>query len=271
MWPTGPYNSNDTSDLTWVSALSPSSKTYMMGISPWFFTDLPGYGKAWVWRGDDMWHLRWLETLAVQPDFVEIVTWNDYGESHYIGPIVDAGIPQMENANATWYVEGMPHDSWRDLLPYYIGMYKGEPIQDQDLLQYWYRLTPVDAGPDGNVTGDNCPSVYNTGAYQTCYPVDQMLSDSIFVTALLESAANVTVTVGNNTGTVFAGVSGINHWSVPFGGLTGEPTFQIVRGGEVVVSGTGVAIEAKPKDGAQSNFNAWVGSASSSNKPYADA
>lgn len=32
---------------------------YMMGVSPWFFTNLPGYDKNWLWRGDSLWYDRW--------------------------------------------------------------------------------------------------------------------------------------------------------------------------------------------------------------------
>ena len=32
-------------------------------------------------------YLRWLEILANPPQYLELVTWNDYGESHYIGPL----------------------------------------------------------------------------------------------------------------------------------------------------------------------------------------
>ncbi|KAH1638336.1 hypothetical protein KXX39_005662 [Aspergillus fumigatus] len=49
--------------------------------------NLPGYGKNWLWRGDDLWHDRWQEVLSVRPEFVEIISWNDYSESHYIGPL----------------------------------------------------------------------------------------------------------------------------------------------------------------------------------------
>lgn len=83
MWPVGATDSTDTTDKQWQAAIG-SSKTFMMGVSPWFYTDLPGYNKAWVWRGDDMWHSRWQQVLDVNPPLVEIVTWNDYGESHYM-------------------------------------------------------------------------------------------------------------------------------------------------------------------------------------------
>lgn len=120
MWPVGATDITDSDDMAWKSAVG--DKAFMMGVSPWFFTDLPGYGKAWVWRGDDMWHSRWEQVLEVKPSFVEIVTWNDYGESHYIGPIWQDGIPHDSGAkeDATWYVDGMPHDAWREVLPYYI-------------------------------------------------------------------------------------------------------------------------------------------------------
>ncbi len=40
-----------------------------------------------MFPGDLLWHRRWEDILTLKPDFIEIVTWNDYGESHYIGPL----------------------------------------------------------------------------------------------------------------------------------------------------------------------------------------
>ena len=73
MWPVGANNETDSSDLAWQSAIG--SKTYMMGVSPWFFhSATPTAGNPdWVWRGDDLWHDRWQETLSVKPEFVEYV------------------------------------------------------------------------------------------------------------------------------------------------------------------------------------------------------
>lgn len=56
---------------------------YMMPVSPWFYTNLPEWHKNWLWRGDDLWYDRWEEVLFWQPNLVEIISWNDYGESHY--------------------------------------------------------------------------------------------------------------------------------------------------------------------------------------------
>jgi glucan endo-1,3-alpha-glucosidase len=255
MWPSGPFDITDASDMAWKSALG--GKHYMMGISPWFYTNLPGYSKSWVWRGDDMWHTRWDQIANVQPDMVQIVTWNDYGESHYIGPVVPSGIPQdvAGNADARPYVDGMPHDNWRDLLPYYIASFKGNntvPAGASEKLQYWYRLTPASAGSTDGVTGGNGPT----------YPPAEVVQDNVFVTALVNEPATISVQIGNNAPTQFqATTAGINHFSQPFNGQTGNVTFSIERDGQVVLTGTGEAISAQPSSGI-ANFNAWVGGAS---------
>ena len=47
---------------TYVDAsysLALGSKPYMMAVSSWFFTNLPGYNKNWLWNGDNLWYDRW--------------------------------------------------------------------------------------------------------------------------------------------------------------------------------------------------------------------
>jgi glucan endo-1,3-alpha-glucosidase len=255
MWPSGPSDITNSSDVAWKTALA--GKHFMMGISPWFYTDLPGYSKSWVWRGDDMWHTRWDQIADVQPDMVQIVTWNDYGESHYIGPIVDSGIPQdvAGNADARPYVNGMPHDNWRDLLPYYIARFKGNSsglTVTNEKLQYWYRLTPGAAGNPNGVTGGNGPT----------YPPAEVVQDHVFVTALVNAPATIWVQIGSNTPTPFSAPSaGVHHFSQPFNGQTGNVGFNIQRNGQIMLVGMGEAITAQPASGI-TNFNAWVGGVS---------
>jgi glucan endo-1,3-alpha-glucosidase len=69
MWPNGATNMTDGVDTAWKSAIG-SSKSYMMGVSPWFFHSASG-GLDWVWRGDDLWADRWAQVLDVKPPFVE--------------------------------------------------------------------------------------------------------------------------------------------------------------------------------------------------------
>ena len=68
VWPNGPTGISSMIDTAWQGILG--DKVYMMGVSPWFYTNLPG--KNWLWRGDNLWHDRWQQVLEVQPDLVEV-------------------------------------------------------------------------------------------------------------------------------------------------------------------------------------------------------
>lgn len=245
-WSQGAVDKTDDSDKAWQSAAAP--KAYMMPVSPWFYTNLPQYGKNWVWRGDDMWHNRWQQVLQVQPQFVEILTWNDYGESHYIGPIREQGVPK----GAQKYVDNMPHDHWRDLLPYYIQAYKtGQPGITKEKLHFWYRLSPATAGSSDGTAG-NAP-------WQPSTSPNVVVQDKVFFTALLTSPATVTVQIGSNeTDILSSNAVGAFHSSVPFNARTGAVKVSIVRGSSVVVSEAGPAITSSPPNGL-TNYNAWVG------------
>jgi glucan endo-1,3-alpha-glucosidase len=271
MWPLGPFDKTSASDMAWKDALG--GKHYMMGshsyplhvpylnvflgISPWFYANLPGYAKSWVWRGDDLWHTRWDQINELQPDMVQIVTWNDYGESHYVGPIVDSGIPQDEtvNADARPYVEGMPHDDWRNLLPYYISRFKNngiEPLVTNETVQYWYRLTSATAGSYDGVTGGNGPT----------YDPAAVMQDKVFFTALVNAPSTISLQIGDYTPSKFEiARAGINHFSQLFNGQTGNVTLSVERDGQRVLDNTGAAILPKPTNGI-TNFNAWVGGVS---------
>ncbi|KAL8803053.1 MAG: hypothetical protein Q9182_003423 [Xanthomendoza sp. 2 TL-2023] len=179
-----------------------------------------------------------------------IVTWNDYGESHYIGPITaSSGIPN----GAHRYVDNMPHDHWRDLLPYYIQAYKSgnAPAVSSDRVQIWYRLSPAAAGSNGGTVG-NAP-------WEPPIPANAVVQDKVFFTALVRSPSVLTVQIGNNNADTFQLTSsGVFHSSTPFNGRIGQVKVTVSRNGQGVVTATGAAITASPADGL-TNYNAWVG------------
>jgi len=45
------------------------------------------YNKNWIFPSELLWFQRWFDILALKPAYVEITTWNDFGESHYVGPL----------------------------------------------------------------------------------------------------------------------------------------------------------------------------------------
>lgn len=71
-----------------------------LAVSPAQFKELGGTSD-WVELSDTLWKYRWEQAInTVKPDIVEIVTWNDYPESHYIGmhfslPIAAAPEPKL--------------------------------------------------------------------------------------------------------------------------------------------------------------------------------
>ncbi len=73
-----------TDDVTYQTAAKASRKTFMMGVSPLQFKHIDS-SQNWYRRGEQNLEYRFGQVLALQPDFVELQTWNDAGESHYMG------------------------------------------------------------------------------------------------------------------------------------------------------------------------------------------
>ncbi|KAF9479532.1 glycoside hydrolase family 71 protein [Pholiota conissans] len=147
-WPLGNYDINSSNDAQYQKYLK--GRTYMASVSPWFFTHYSRetYNKNWIYRPDSwLYASRWelLVKNRKNIDLVEIITWNDYGESHYIGPIEGAQ-PHSES-----WTNGFDHRGWLDLAQYYITAFKtgNYPSIKKDRVFLWGRLYPKNAN-----TGD---------------------------------------------------------------------------------------------------------------------
>ncbi|ROV89438.1 hypothetical protein VMCG_10210 [Cytospora schulzeri] len=149
-WPrAGEHSITTYEDELYKKALR--GKAYMMGVSPWFYTRLPQWNKNWHCSSESLWYDRWLQVLDLRPDFVQIITWNDYGESSYI---YDPTRPSQIVPGADKYVHDLhPHSAFRAVLPYFIAAYKSglDKVNppEEDCAVAWYRTTPADCGHDG--------------------------------------------------------------------------------------------------------------------------
>ncbi|KAF9004562.1 glycoside hydrolase family 71 protein [Cyathus striatus] len=148
-WPKGNYSIEPYPDYEHLRYNY--GKTYMAGVSPWFFTHYGpnSYNKNWVFRSDDWLAVqRW--ELIVQNrayiDIAQIISWNDYGESHYVGPVHGA-----QPGSQSW-VDGFDHTAWLDMMQYYIDAYKTGKYPDitKDQIFLWGRLFPRDAVATGD-------------------------------------------------------------------------------------------------------------------------
>ncbi|KAF9885480.1 hypothetical protein FE257_012916 [Aspergillus nanangensis] len=228
-------------DDEYVKALG--GKAYIAPASPWFFTHFGpevSYSKNWVFPSDALWYNRWNEILALGPRFVEIVTWNDYGESHYIGPLKS---PHTDDGASKW-VNDMPHEGWLEMSKPFVAAYKAAAASPngyikEDSLTYWYRPAPRNVNCDAT---DTCmvPANNGSGNYFMGRPDGwQTMEDVVFAVSLLTSKATVKVTSGGNTKT-FDAPAGASLWQVPMG--VGSQSFAVERDGKTVLSGT------SPKD-----------------------
>jgi hypothetical protein len=259
-WPVGPSDMNTYVDASYLQFLG--GKPYMMPVSPWFFTNLPGYDKNWLWRGDDLWFERWIEVWKVAPDFVQIISWNDYGESHYIGPLHDSAYVAFDVGKAPFnYVLDMPHDGWRAFLPFLINTYKQNisSISAEGLVS-WFRINPSGSCGSGGTTGDTASHLHVE------YEPEIIVQDKVFFSALLTSPADAFVSVGRSPSEAVAWTrtpnttAGVYHGNVALNGRTGKVIVAIKRAGNTIVELPGDRDITTACTKGVPNWNAWVGS-----------
>ncbi|KAK3942619.1 glycosyl hydrolase family 71-domain-containing protein [Diplogelasinospora grovesii] len=246
----------DNAYKKWLGA-----KPYIAPVSAWFSThfgpEVP-YSKNWVFPSDLLWFERWTEILTMQPPMLEIVTWNDYGESHYIGPLDSM---HYDDGNSKW-VNDMPHDGWLDMAKPFIAAYhagadKVDEFVKEDQIIYWYRPTlktlDCDTTDTTMVTANNGSGNYFQGRPNGV----ETMEDSVFVVSLLTSKGSITVTSGDNKAVTYDAPAGAYAQTIPMG--VGKQVFELQRDGKSVLSGTSLKDVSDICICGIYNYNAYVG------------
>jgi glucan endo-1,3-alpha-glucosidase len=125
-WNSWPFNTQGdiivptADDQTLLTAAHAVGKTFLMGVSPLQFKHIDS-GDNWYRRGEQNLEYRFGQVLSMQPDYIELQTWNDAGESHYMGnswpePIVGTPIPGYSSA--------YDHTGYWQILPSFIKAFK---------------------------------------------------------------------------------------------------------------------------------------------------
>ncbi|WVQ95055.1 hypothetical protein IAU59_002147 [Kwoniella sp. CBS 9459] len=242
-WPMAGTALTTSSDQSYMNALN-SNQTYMAAVSPAFFTyySPQTYNKNWIYRGDDWLLARRMEqiiSMRNQFDLAEIISWNDYGESHYIGPI------RADQPNSEGWTNGMPHTAWLEVIKYYAPAFKtGSYPSASDQLVLWSRPHPKAATASS-------PSMDRPRGWN-------YTDDLLYVWVVLKAASQVTVTSGTNSVTwnLPAGVSKLSIVSKP--GTIGA---KIVRSGATVKSYNSTGAFTYTNTPTDYNFNYFVASA----------
>ncbi|GAP93303.1 putative glycoside hydrolase family 71 protein [Rosellinia necatrix] len=227
-------------DVAYKSVLQ--GKPYMMGVSPYFYTNLPG--KNWYSSSDSLWFDRWKQVLDIKPEYIEIITWNDYGESSYINaPISHQVVP-----GADTYVNGFDHTAFRFVLPYFISAYKAGNANvavPSEGAMAWYRTTPATVCSDGGTVWGQGGGASAAGGTKGV----------VSIIALTNAPTNINVKIGNGDGGQSVGatstVGKASFYQVPINGRTGPVT--ITLNGR---STTGPEITNNCPSSGHINFNA---------------
>ncbi|EJD03163.1 glycoside hydrolase family 71 protein [Fomitiporia mediterranea MF3/22] len=191
------YSSSLDTDQQYIGALK--DKLYLAGASPWFFTHYSpsSYNKNWVYLSDLLYPTRWQAIISARNKFpmVEIITWNDYGESSYIGPIKGA------QPNSQAWVNGFDHSAFLDMTKYFITAYKtGKyPTVQEDKIYLWARPHKKDA----------------TSSDPVGKPRDfDIMEDALFAVVLAKEQSSVTLSTKSITKTVQV-KAGLSELSLP--------------------------------------------------------
>ncbi|KAJ7741707.1 glycosyl hydrolase family 71-domain-containing protein [Mycena metata] len=247
-------------DSAYAAALS--GKPYLAPASAWFSTHYGpevSYSKNWVFPSDLLWYTRWNDLIKLGPPFIEIITWNDYGESHYVGPLNS----KHQDDGASKWVNDMPHNAWLDMAKPFIAAYKAGATSPnsfitQDQIIYWYRPTLSTINCDSTDTTANTPANNASGNYFEGRPNGfQSMSDSVFVVTLLKSAGTLTVTSGGHTQT-FNAPAGAASFSVPM--FVGQQSFALARNNVNVLAANSLKDISNVCPCGLYNFNAFTGS-----------
>lgn len=211
-------------------------KTYMAPVSPYYWgSKQTNAGRRFFdYKGGEGLSMQWESIINNQkPEWVELVTWNDWDEGSYFSPIDDISKYWNYNASKTpgFY---KTHKGFAELNKYYIEWYKAgnKPVINQDQLFVFYRTHPKDLETPADKKGLVKKQFGN-------------VQDEIYITTLLKEPTELIVTSGKKQ-TKLKQEAGISHTRVLF--YPGEQKFELKRKGNVILSLQGEEIQDEIKE-----------------------
>lgn len=178
------------------------SKPWMAGVAPYYFRALaPDF---WLNAQDDnMWVDRWMNLLKVKPSFIEIVTWNDFGESSYIGPA------NTKTTDVDYY-GNFTHTAFYKMAKIFIKAYKAGQTEvsvspEEEDVFFMYRTQPAET----NGLSDTAP-------WQQALPKNATnCKDNVYIFSFLTSPATIYLKSGGET-VPLSSPAGVSKGTIPF-------------------------------------------------------
>lgn len=197
-WQAWPMNGNSDStcavDKAFQDGMAHAAKNgpYIMAVSPWQFKDLDNGNIMDAWVAPSGWlFVDRLEAVAqqkIKPDIIELLTWNDWCESHYLRDLPGNSTSATDYAdlsNMKAYVDGQNHSPWRIIAKYYISWWKNgeKPSIIEDQVVFWYRVHQKNA---------EC----NHGS--KIIRNSNLVEDAVFAWATVTEESKISMTLGPN-------------------------------------------------------------------------
>jgi glucan endo-1,3-alpha-glucosidase len=211
------------------TVLHHAGKLYMAPICFQFWG--ANAGRDYEYSGFSCMRAMWMHAIHVShPEWVEIITWNDFIEGTYVSPIDDPA--KYAHANDLGASIAPPetlhhfhtHRGATDLLAYYIQWYKTgvQPYLAHDSIFWAYRTQPLAQNK-------------NTAAIKLYGPVQ----DSIGITANLTAPAVLRVAFGETSRSISL-PAGSTDVQLPLPPADGHaPIFELMRGTSHLARATG--------------------------------
>jgi hypothetical protein len=175
------------SSKAYASVLHGAGKVYMAPICFQFWG--ANAGRYYEYSGYSGMRAMWMDAINIShPDWVEIITWNDFIEGTYVSPIDDPALYANANDLGDSAARGSTthffhsHRGATDLLSFFIEWYKTgrEPAIQRDSIFWAYRTQLVDRQQSNN------PSIKLYG------PV----ANVVYITANLANPAVIRISIG---------------------------------------------------------------------------
>jgi glucan endo-1,3-alpha-glucosidase len=210
-------------------------------------------------------------------DIVEVISWNDYGESHYVGPIEGA------QPNSQAWVNGFPHTrapplahagrraeslaAFLDMGQFYIQAFKNGRYsaitRDQVYISSRPHTHDAVAASDGLGRPLGWDWVRAVPPIRVCLAVADTVRaqtvDNLWAVVFATAPGSLALTSGANT-TTFAVAAGVNKFAMP--SLPGAIRATLTRAGAVVVDvnpGDAFSYTTAPSS---YNYNVFIASGS---------
>lgn len=179
-------------DQSFADARTSTGKPWMAGVAPWFFKRLAS-DTNWLNAQDSNIYIdRWVELLKLKPEYIEVISWNDWGESHYIGPADATPESELMEPSKADYYGNLDHSAFLKMSSIFIKTFKAGDTKvtvtaDEEDVFFFYRPQPVNNIPSDDAYPDNAwPLPENASS----------IADNVYVVPFLAEPATIYLSSG---------------------------------------------------------------------------